>query len=56
VLAGPLPTEIQSYTEYAAGLLASSKQAEAGEALISFLSSPAGQSILKSKGFERARL
>jgi len=51
-LVGPLPAEIQSYTEYAAGLLVTSKQAEAGKALIAFLSSSAGQSILKSKGFE----
>jgi len=51
-LVGPLPAEVQSYTEYAAGLLVTSKQAEAGKALITFLSSSAGQSILKSKGFE----
>jgi molybdate transport system substrate-binding protein len=51
-LVGPLPAEIQSYTEYAAGILVTSKQAEAGKALISFLTSPAGQAILKSKGFE----
>lgn len=51
-LVGPLPPEVQSYTEYAAGILTTSKQAEAGKALISFLSSPAGQTILKSKGFE----
>lgn len=51
-LVGPLPAEVQSYTEYAAGILATSKQAEAAKALISFLSSPAGQSSLKSKGFE----
>ena len=47
-----LPAEVQSYTEYVAGLLVTSKQTEAGKALITFLSSSAAQSILKSKGFE----
>ena len=51
-LVGPLPAEIQSYTEFAAGLLVASKEAEAGKALIALLTSPAGQSILRSKGFE----
>lgn len=51
-LVGPLPAEVQSYAEYAAGLLVTSKQAEAGKALIAFLASSAGKSILKSKGFE----
>jgi len=51
-LVGPLPEEIQSYTEFAGGLLVASKEAEAGKALIALLTSPAGQSILRSKGFE----
>jgi molybdate transport system substrate-binding protein len=51
-LVGPLPAEIQSYTEFAGGLLVASKEAEAGKALIALLTSPAGQSILRSKGFE----
>jgi molybdate transport system substrate-binding protein len=51
-LVGPLPAEIQSYTEFAAGLLVARKEAEAGKALIAFLTSSAGQSILRSKGFE----
>lgn len=51
-LVGPLPAEIQSYTEFAAGLLVGIKEAEAGKALIALLTSPAGQSILRSKGFE----
>jgi molybdate transport system substrate-binding protein len=54
-LVGPLPAELQSYTEYAAGLLVTSKQADAAKALITFLTSSAGQSILKSNGFEPAR-
>jgi molybdate transport system substrate-binding protein len=51
-LVGPLPAEIQSYTEFAAGLPVASREAEAGKALIAFLTSPTGQSILRSKGFE----
>jgi molybdate transport system substrate-binding protein len=49
---GPLPPEIQSYTLFAAGIGAGSKEVSAGQALISYLSSPAAQSFLKSKGFE----
>ena len=51
-LVGPLPGEVQGYIEYVGGILTSSKQTDAGKALISFLSSPAGKSILKAKGFE----
>lgn len=53
-LVGPLPAEIQSYTEFAAGLLVTSKHADAGKALIRFLTSSPGLSLLKSKGFESA--
>jgi molybdate transport system substrate-binding protein len=49
-LVGPLPAEIQSYTEFAAGVLVASK--EAGKALIALLTSSTSQSILRSKGFE----
>ena len=51
-LVAALPAELQNFTLYAAGILASSKQAEAGKALIGFLSSPAAQVVLKAKGFE----
>lgn len=51
-LVGPLPAEIQSYTRYAAGVVATSKELEAAKALIGFLASPAGQAALKAKGFE----
>jgi molybdate transport system substrate-binding protein len=37
---GPLPAAIQSYTLFAAGLVASSKHQDAGKALIQFISSP----------------
>jgi molybdate transport system substrate-binding protein len=51
-LVGALPTEIQNFTVYAAGIPASSKQPDAAKALIGFLTSPATQAILKANGFE----
>jgi molybdate transport system substrate-binding protein len=51
-LAGPLPTEIQNYSLFAAGIVESSKQADAAKALVTFLSSPTSVTALKAKGFE----
>ncbi len=51
-LVGPLPPAIQNYTQFAPGIIAGSSHAEAGVALVTFLSSPAAQTILKAKGFE----
>jgi molybdate transport system substrate-binding protein len=51
-LVGPLPTDIQNFTLYAAGIVAGSKVPDAAKAMIDFLSSPAGQAVLKAKGFE----
>jgi molybdate transport system substrate-binding protein len=51
-LIGPLPATIQNYTPFAAGIVASSKQGDAGKALIEFLSSPASVAVMKAKGFE----
>jgi molybdate transport system substrate-binding protein len=51
-LVGPLPSEIQSYTQFAPGIVTGSSQADAGRALVTFLSSPAAQTVLKAKGFE----
>ena len=51
-LVGALPGEVQHFTLYAAGIPATSKQADAGKALIQFLSSPVGRALLKAKGFE----
>ena len=50
--AGPLPSGIQNYTQFAPGIAADSSQTEAARALIAFLSSPAAQTVLKAKGFE----
>jgi molybdate transport system substrate-binding protein len=51
-LAGPLPAPIQSYTLFAAGVVAKSKEQDAGKALLRFISSPAAQAVMIEKGFE----
>jgi len=51
-LAGPLPSAIQNYTQFAPGILTGSSQTDGGRALVAFLSSPAAQTVLKSRGFE----
>jgi molybdate transport system substrate-binding protein len=50
--AGPLPSAIQNYTQFTPGIVTGSSQTEAAIALISFLSSPAAQTVLNAKGFE----
>jgi molybdate transport system substrate-binding protein len=51
-LVGPLPSAIQNYTQFAPGIVTGSNQVDAGRALVTFLSSPAAQHVLKAKGFE----
>jgi molybdate transport system substrate-binding protein len=51
-LAGPLPSAIQNYTQFAPGIVTGSSQSDAARALVTFLSSPAAQTVLKAKGFE----
>src|SRR5205814_6372091 len=46
-LAGPLPPEIQNYTQFAPGIVTGSSQGDAGRALVTFLYSPAAQTVLK---------
>jgi molybdate transport system substrate-binding protein len=53
-LVGPLPTEIQNYTVYAAGIGADSKQAEAGKSLIKLLTGPGAAAVLTAKGMQPA--
>ena len=50
--AGPLPSGIQNHTQFAPGMVTGSSETEAARALITFLSSPAAQTVLKAKGFE----
>jgi molybdate transport system substrate-binding protein len=51
-LAGPLPPEIQNYTQFLPGVVTGSSQADAARALVTFLYSPAAKTVLKTKGFE----
>jgi molybdate transport system substrate-binding protein len=51
-LAGPLPSAIQNYTQFAPGIISGTSHAEAARALVTFLSSPPAQAVLKAKGFE----
>ena len=51
-LVGPVPSELQFYNRFAAGVSASAKEAEAAKALIKFLTSPAAVAVIKAKGME----
>lgn len=53
-LVGPLPSEIQNVTSYAAGLGANANDKDAAQALIKMFSGPAAAALLKSKGMEPA--
>jgi molybdate transport system substrate-binding protein len=48
----PLPTGAQSYSLYVAGVSSGSKDANAGKALIAFLTSPAVKQAFTANGFE----
>jgi len=49
---GPLPAELQNFTIFAAGIVASSQQPETAKDLINFLTANATSSLLKEKGLE----
>jgi molybdate transport system substrate-binding protein len=51
-LAGPLPSAIQNYTQFAPGIVAGNSQTDAARALVTFLALPAAHTVLKAKGFE----
>lgn len=51
-LVGPLPAAIQTYTVFAGGVSAASKNAEAADALIKFLTAPSAAAVIKSKGLD----
>jgi molybdate transport system substrate-binding protein len=51
-LAGPLPRDIQTYTEFSGGLSAATKNANAATTLIKFLQSPEARAVIKSRGME----
>jgi molybdate transport system substrate-binding protein len=54
-LVGPLPTEIQNTTTYAAGLSASTQNKAAAQALMQVFSGAEAAAVLKSKGMEPAK-
>lgn len=49
---GPLPASLQTYTDYAGGLVTAGRERDAGKAFVGFLRSSASQAMMKSKGFE----
>ena len=51
-LAGPLPTELQRYVVFTAGIGATSKDTAAARAFIDFLKSPVAAPVLKANGME----
>ena len=52
LVAVPLPAEIQNYTVYTLGVVASSGQVDAAKALVAFLTSPAAKKALAANGFD----
>jgi molybdate transport system substrate-binding protein len=51
---GPLPTELQDYVVFSAGVLAVSKQPEAATALVKFMSAPEAAPLIRKSGMEPA--
>jgi molybdate transport system substrate-binding protein len=51
---GPLPPGLQSVTTFTAAIPTTASHAEAGRALIDFLTAPAAKSVIKAKGLEPA--
>ena len=51
---GPLPAEIQMVTPFVAAIPANASHAEAGRAVIAFLTTPEAKRVLKAKGLEPA--
>ena len=49
---GPLPSELQNYTAFHAGVGVGSKDSSAAKALIKFLTTPAAGAVFKAKGQE----
>jgi molybdate transport system substrate-binding protein len=49
---GPLPAEVQNYTEYVAVALAGSSNREGGRKLLDYIGSPGAKRIFSAKGIE----
>ena len=54
-LAGPLPSEIQSYITFTAGISAESKSIDAAKELLKVLKSPAAIDVMRSQGMVPAK-
>ena len=54
-LVGPLPDKFQSYVSFAAGVSATTKNAEAANALLKFLAAPKAASTFKVKGIQTGK-
>jgi molybdate transport system substrate-binding protein len=50
---GPLPPELQNYTHFHAAVASGSKNAQAAQALIRFLTTPSAGAVFKAKGQEQ---
>jgi molybdate transport system substrate-binding protein len=55
VMPTPLPPELQMIIPFSAGVSSTTRQGEAVEALLQFLTSPAAAAVLKAKGLEPPR-
>jgi len=51
-LVGPLPSQIQNYTLFSAGIVTASGNKEAGRSFLRFVSSAAALAVMKGRGFE----
>ncbi len=51
-LVGSLPEAVQMYTQFAAGVVATSTQQDAAKALSDYIASPGTLAIMKKLGFE----
>jgi molybdate transport system substrate-binding protein len=51
---GPLPGELQRMTVFSAGIHTGTKQADAAEALIKFITAPAAASVIRKHGLDPA--
>jgi molybdate transport system substrate-binding protein len=50
---GPLPAELQSYVDFAVGVLAVSKQPGAAQAMVKFMSSSEAAPLVRKSGMEQ---
>jgi molybdate transport system substrate-binding protein len=51
-LVGSLPSELQSYVLFTGGVGVAAKEAEAGRALLNFLTTPEAAAAFKARGVE----